>query len=116
MAIATATTTLDDLFGAIPSCREVREYVARGQAVCAEGVSGGGKAAFCASLLADPTASALLLTFNDERAGQLVSDLQTLLDAETPEGERRVILYPSIASALYDGITPEPEAVAQPRA
>jgi transcription-repair coupling factor (superfamily II helicase) len=111
--------------------QDIARYVADGQQVCAEGVSGGGKAFFIASLLADPSQSALVLTFNEERATQLAGDLKALLEGEgaredtraggtpaprdTPaaHGQRRVLVYPSLASALYDGVTPERATVAE---
>jgi transcription-repair coupling factor (superfamily II helicase) len=102
--------TLRPLLAATPSCGQLAARLARGEAVCAEGISGGGKPALCAALLADPGATALVLTFNEERAAQLAADLHTLLDGE--QSPRRVLLYPSIASALYDGISPERSTIA----
>jgi len=77
-------------------------------AVCVEGVSGAGKALLCAGILADPGVTALVATYNEERAQSIYDDLRALLnDTEAPRGKERVLLYPSIASALYDGVEPE---------
>jgi transcription-repair coupling factor (superfamily II helicase) len=117
-----STAAIDNLKSLLETTHPYREIGAlldEGQAVCAEGVSGGGKSFFCASLLADRTKSALILTFNEERASALASDLQTLLESPTgvsgiPDTDpRRVLVYPSVASALYDGITPERQTIAQ---
>ncbi|HEY3398227.1 MAG TPA: transcription-repair coupling factor [Armatimonadota bacterium] len=92
----------------------VRDLRARlavpGPPVQVEGPSGAGKAALLASVLDDPGKTALVLTFSDERATQLAEDLQALLGGESGS---TVLLYPSIASALYDGVEPEPAEVAQ---
>ena len=107
---------IDNLKGLLQTThpyREIARYVSEAQPVCAEGVSGGGKAFFCASLLADPSRSALVLTFNEERATQLASDLRTLLEPPDEPTARRVLVYPSVASALYDGITPERQTIAE---
>lgn len=109
------TAAIDNLKGLLegtPQYRDIARYVTEGQQVCAEGVSGGGKSFFIGALLAEPTRSALVLTFNDERATQLASDLRTLLDDEQPGTGKRVLVYPSVASALYDGITPERQTTA----
>jgi len=81
-----------------------------GEALQLEGASGAGKAALLAALFADPTTTALVITYNEERAQQLTQDLQAFLPGN-PSG--RVLLYPSIASARYDGVEPEPTEVAQ---
>lgn len=94
-----------------PPYRDIAEYVDRGEPVCVEGISGGGKSFFVASLLADPSRSALVLTFNEERATQLASDLRALLDSDPDH--KRVLVYPSVASALYDGVTPDRSTVAE---
>mgnify|MGYP005836783871 CR=1 FL=1 len=126
----TPITALEPLLRASATYQEIVAAVDRAQAVCVEGVSGGGKAVFCASLLSDPSKSALVLTFNEERATQLAADLRVLLGGANKKaqtagpaandaapaaeaGGERVVIYPSVASALYDGITPEPETVAQ---
>lgn len=94
-----------------PPYRDVLGYVDQQQAVCVEGISGGGKSFFIASILADPGRTALVLTYNDERATQLASDLRALL--ETGPDHKRVLVYPSVASALYDGVTPDRATVAE---
>ena len=112
-----------------PAYRDIAETVRQGQQVCVEGISGGGKSFFVAALLAAAQRSALILTFNDERAMQLASDLRALLQtpsagspspAATPRPggaesgpERQVLIYPSVASALYDGVTPDRATVAE---
>ncbi len=124
--------------------RRLRERLgAPGDPLQVEGPSGAGKAALLAALLGEAETTALVLTFSEERATQLVGDLEALLGGDTalesgatggalsPAGEgglespphadaglqacttRAVLLYPSIASALYDGVNPEPAEVAQ---
>lgn len=93
--------------------QKVSRYVAEKQAVCAEGLSGSGKALFVASLLAERRSSALILTYNDERAAQLASDLRALLEVNALLHASEVLIYPSVASALYDGVTPDRTTVAQ---
>ena len=86
----------------------------RSAGLCIEGVSGAGKAMLCAALLADPEATALIATYNDERAQSLYEDLRAFLnDADAEKGQERALLYPSIASALYDGVEPDRAAVAE---
>ncbi len=81
-------------------------------AVCVEGVSGAGKALLCAGILADPSQTALVATYNEERATALCEDLRAFLgETGAPAGARRVLRYPSVASALYDGVEPEREAI-----
>ena len=100
-----------------PEVRAVAERLAAGPgrseaaAIMVEGPSGAGKSALLAALLTAPETAALILTYNDERAAQLTEDLSALLQGS--EGGPRVQLYPSIASALYDGVEPEPAEVAQ---
>jgi transcription-repair coupling factor (superfamily II helicase) len=106
----TPITALEPLLRSTATYRDIVAAVDRAQPLCVEGISGGGKAVFIASLLVDPGKSALVLTFNEERATQLAADLKALLDGGQPG---RVMAYPSVASALYDGITPEPETTSQ---
>lgn len=110
MAVEIPIETLRPLLVATPGFSELSEALAQGRGVCAEGVSGGGKAALCAALSAARDSTALILTFNEERASQLADDLHNLLDSD--DDDRRVLLYPSIASALYDGITPQRATIA----
>jgi len=78
-----------------------------------EGVSGAGKALLCTGLLADEGSTGLIISYSDERAQQLADDITAFLgDEGKPDAERRCLLYPSIASALYDGVNPERGAVA----
>jgi len=110
------TGVRDSLVECLKEAREFGDLVDRLAhgvgSVCVEGVSGAGKALLCAGVLADPQATALVATYNDERAQALVGDLKAFLgDADSPAGHERVLLYPSIASALYDGVEPEREAV-----
>ncbi len=112
-----------ELIQGTPEATRLRERLALpGSPLQVEGPSGAGKAALLAALLGEPGTTALVLTFSDERAAQLAGDLTALL-AETVRGEAsgpearppwpEVLLYPSIASALYDGVEPEPAEVAQ---
>ena len=107
--------SLQDLLDQSEEFRDLRERAAHAASgLCVEGVSGAGKAMLCAGLLADPGATALIITFNDERARALHDDLRAFLDdTAAPRGRERVLMYPSIASALYDGVEPEREAVAE---
>ncbi len=81
-----------------------------GQPLCLEGISGAGKAGLLAAWLGPPQATALIITYNEERAQQLTDDLTALLGSEHSQ---QVLLYPSVASALYDGVAPAPEETAQ---
>ena len=82
-------------------------------AVNIEGVSGAGKALLCAALLADPATTGLIVSYSDERAQQLADDITAFFgDGDHPDARRRCVLYPSIASALYDGVDPDRGAVA----
>ena len=108
---------LDSLHEALAQSDEFRDLRSRmdshGAAVCVEGVSGAGKALLCAGLLRDPEATALVATYNEERARAIYDDLRALLaDSDSPKGSERVLLYPAIASALYDGVEPERQQVA----
>ncbi len=80
--------------------------------VAVSGVSGAGSALLIAGLSADG-GTTLVVTYNDERARRIADDLRELLgdDAENP-AEALVLTYPSIASALYDGVTPDRGEVA----
>ena len=120
-----------ELMRQTPELRRLRERLAApGKPVQVEGPSGAGKAAVLAALLGEPGATALVLTFSDERAQQLVGDVGALVGGEgaaqstvseraavaasTPQKPPlQVMLYPSIASALYDGVEPEPGDVSQ---
>ncbi len=81
------------------------------RAICVEGVSGAAKALLCAAIAAQRDSTALVLTYNEEHARQLAGDLAAMLGDDS--AGRRVLLYPSIASALYDGVEPEADEVAQ---
>lgn len=81
-----------------------------GEAVCVEGASGAGKAGLLAALLGPLKATALVITYNEEQAQQLAQDLTAFLGTDE---DYPVLLYPSIASALYDGVPPQPEETAQ---
>lgn len=97
-----------------PEFRELLDRVNVTSALCVEGVSGAGKALLCAGLLDHPGTTALIVSYNEERAQSLYDDLRAFLgDAGAPAGSERVVLYPAIASALYDGVDPEREAVRQ---
>jgi len=83
------------------------EHVAVGIPVAAGGVSGAGSALLVAGLCAHG-GTALLVTYSDERARRLADDLRALLgDHADTAAEAEVLVYPSIASALYDGVTPD---------
>ncbi|HUS79889.1 MAG TPA: transcription-repair coupling factor [Armatimonadota bacterium] len=79
--------------------------VGGGVPVCVEGVSGGGSALLIAGLVGGRPA--LVATYNDERARRIADDLRALLGENGAAHDTRVMVYPSIASALYDGVTPE---------
>ncbi len=81
-----------------------------GAAVCIEGASGAGKAAVLAALLGPRKATALVITYDEDQAQQLAGDLTAFLGATE---DHLVLLYPSIASALYDGVPPQPEETAE---
>ena len=107
--------TLRDCLGDTPEfSRLARRAQGRSGALCVDGVSGAGKAALVAGLLEDPEASALIATYNGERAQAFCDDLKAFMDdVGAAKGAERVLLYPSIASALYDGVQPDRMAVAQ---
>ena len=108
---ATILAQLRDKIAEAESYAALQERLAAGgPAVSVEGVSEAGKAAVLAALLSRGRSTALVVTYNDERAQRLAADLGQLLgDVDGLE----VLLYPSIASALYDGVQPEPAEVAQ---
>ncbi len=93
------------------SFAELQEHLASSaDAISVEGVSSAGAAALLAALLGHRRSTALVITYNDERAQRLATDLGQLLgDVD----DLRVLIYPSIASALYDGVEPQPAEVAQ---
>lgn len=88
----------------------VERRTAAGVPVCVHGVSGGGSALLIAGLLGD--GPALIATYNDERARRIADDLHALLGEDDGDAQRRVLVYPSIASALYDGVTPGRDEIA----
>ncbi len=75
--------------------------------VSVTGVSGAGSALLVAGLCARG-GTALVVTYSDERARRLADDLRALLgDSAETSADAEVLVYPSIASALYDGVTPD---------
>ncbi|NLO06412.1 MAG: transcription-repair coupling factor [candidate division WS1 bacterium] len=103
---------LDNRLAASDEFAALTELVTTGTPVAVSGVSGAGSALLVAGLAADG-GTALVVTYNDERARRIADDLRALLsdDAES-QAEAEVLVYPSIASALYDGVTPDRAAVA----
>ncbi len=93
------------------SFAELQQKLTEGaRAISVEGATDPGKAALLATLFNHNWSVALVVTYTDERAQRLAADLgQLLADQEDLE----VLLYPSIASALYDGVQPEHSEVAQ---
>ncbi len=79
-----------------------------GNPVAVSGVSGAGSALLVTGLSAQD-GTTLVVTYNDERARRIADDIRALVGND--DG-RAVLVYPSIASALYDGVTPEREEVA----
>ena len=121
MVQQTLTQQMRELILGTPEVLRLRERLSgTGAPLQVEGPSGAGKSALLAALLGEPNTTALILTFSDERAQQLVGDLTALLSSSAPPllqgeragGEASVLLYPSIASALYDGVEPEAAEVA----
>jgi len=102
---------LRDKIAEADSFAELSRKLAGGaHAVSVEGASDSGKAALLATLFSQNWSAALVITYSDDRAQRLAADLgQLLADREDLE----VLLYPSIASALYDGVQPERSEVAQ---
>ncbi len=86
------------------------DLVEAGTPVAAGGVSGAGSALLVAGLSA-AGGTTMIVTYNDERARRIATDLRALLgdDQDNPSD---VLAYPSIASALYDGVTPDRGQVA----
>lgn len=104
---------LVDLLGLTEGFSRAREALTEGTALCLQGLSGGGKSVFCGAWFQESAAPCVAITYNDERARQLAQDLSGLLDGAAADRlSRRVLHFPSTASALYDGVTPEPETVA----
>ncbi|MFO7947363.1 MAG: transcription-repair coupling factor [Armatimonadota bacterium] len=102
-----------ELLGTTGGFQRAREALDNADTLCIQGVSGGGKSTFCGALLEDIDTPCVILTYNAERAKQLVSDLSNLLnDGDANRLKRRVLQLPSTASALYDGVTPPPETIA----
>ncbi len=101
---------LEERVGSSAEFAEVRRKSADGAPVCVHGVSGGGSALLIAGLLDD--GPVLVATYNDERARRLADDLRALLREENGSDDGRVLVYPSIASALYDGVTPSRQEIA----
>lgn len=101
------TGGLRDRLRASTEFAALAEHVEAGLPVSVSGVSGAGSALLVAGLC-QAEGTALVVTYNDERARRLAEDLRALLGdtAETP-AEADVLVYPSIASALYDGVTPD---------
>ncbi len=82
--------------------------------LCLQGLSGGGKSAFYCAWLSEIASPCAIVTYNEEYARRLADDLSGLLDPGNHDRlTRRVLYFPSTASALYDGVTPEPETVAE---
>lgn len=102
---------LEERLQASQEYRALAERVRAGLPVCVEGVSGGGSALLIAAL-AD-AGTALVATYNDERARRIADDLRSLLGDDPAAADRRVLLYPSITATLYDGITPERAEIAE---
>ncbi len=109
-----ATTILSQLRDKIAeadSFAELQQQLASGaRALSVEGVSAVGKAVLLAALFSRERSTALLITYTDDRAQQLATDLGQLL---SNIADLEVMLYPSTASALYDGVEPGPAQVAQ---
>ncbi len=83
-------------------------------ALSIQGLSGGGKSMFLAAWLQEITTPSAVITYSDERARQIADDLRALIDPEAADRlTRRVLHFPSTASALYDGVTPDPETIAE---
>ncbi len=100
--MSTLIPGLADRLGASEEFAAVERRTAAGAPVCVHGVSGGGSALLIAGLVGD--GPALIATYNDERARRIADDLRALLGEEDAGAQRRVLVYPSIASALYDGV------------
>ena len=109
----TSSCSLVDLLGRTEGFSRATEALQTCAALSLQGLSGGGKSAFVAAWLHNITQPCAIITFNEERARQFADDLRGLLDdAAEDRLHRRVLLFPATASALYDGVTPDPETVA----
>jgi len=104
-------TQLREKIAEAESFAELSRELAEGvRAIAVEGTSDSGKAALLATLFSQNWPAALVITYSDDRARRLAADMKQLLaDRE----DLKVLLYPSIASALYDGVQPERSEVAQ---
>jgi len=110
MSTAILTQLRDKIAEADSFAELSRELTKGASAVSVEGASDSGKAALLATLFSRNRSAALIITYSDDRAQRLAADLgQLLADREDLD----VLLYPSIASALYDGVQPERSEVAQ---
>jgi transcription-repair coupling factor (superfamily II helicase) len=109
----TSSCSLVDLLGRTEGFSRAAEVLQTSSALSLQGLSGGGKSAVVAAWLQNITQPCAIITFNEERARQLADDLRGLFnDTAEDRLHRRVLLFPSTASALYDGVTPDPETVA----
>ncbi len=102
---------LEDRLQASGEFAALAELVGTGIPVAASGVSGAGSALLVAGLSA-PGGTTLVVTYNDERARRVAEDLRALL-GDSDDSPSEVLVYPSIASALYDGVTPDRGQVAE---
>ncbi|MFP4249469.1 MAG: transcription-repair coupling factor [Armatimonadota bacterium] len=101
---------LQDRLNASDEFAALAELVEAGIPVAASGVSGAGSALLVAGLSADG-GTTMIVTYNDERARRVAEDIRTLI-GDDDENPTEVLVYPSIASALYDGVTPDRGQVA----
>ena len=101
---------LEDRLHASDEFAALADLVQTGIPVAASGVSGAGSALLVAGLSAAGTT--LVVTYNDERARRVAEDLRALL-GDSDDNPSEVLVYPSIASALYDGVTPDRGQVAE---
>ncbi len=70
---------------------------------------GSGRAALVAHAVVEADATALVVTYSAERGRSVLDDLRDLLRGE----DIAVLFYPDVAAALYDGVLPELDEVAQ---
>jgi len=101
---------LEDRLKASDEFAALAELVETGLPVAANGVSGAGSALLVAGLSAAGGTS-MVVTYNDERARRIAEDIRALV-GDDDENPTDVLVYPSIASALYDGVTPDRGQVA----
>ncbi|MBD3292753.1 MAG: transcription-repair coupling factor [Armatimonadia bacterium] len=101
---------LADRLNASDEFAALTEMIEAGAPVAVNGVSGAGSALLVSGLAAEG-GSAMVVTYNDERARRIAEDIRVLV-GDDQENPREVLVYPSIASALYDGVTPDREQVA----